>query len=146
MHDFPSDAFGRPITLQELPFWSQVDLQTLRSELKARLKEINAKIDHHKARGIFNKRELNARTYLQIFHNKAHEELQNHGQDQRLDKLEKELHAARRQLKEEKEAHNAANLVLQYRMLKFQTLLGERFGKDVIQEIAEETNRLTANE
>ena len=31
-------------------------------------------------------------------------------------------------------------------MLKFQTLLGERFGKDVIQEIAEETNRLTANE
>ena len=90
-------------SLQELPFWSQVDLQTLRSELKARLKEINAKIEHHKNRGIFNKRELNARTYLQVFHNKAYEELQNRWEDQRLDKLEKELHAARRQLKEQKE-------------------------------------------
>ena len=146
MHDFPSEAFGRPVNLQELSFWPQVDLQTLRSELRARLKEINFKIEHHKNRGIFNKRELNARTYLQVFHNKAYEELQNRWEDQRRDKLEKELQTARRQLKEERDAHSAAHQILQYRMLKFQTLLGERFGKDVIQEIAEETNRLTANE
>ena len=101
MHDFPSEAFGRPVNLQELSFWPQVDLQTLRSELRARLKEINFKIEHHKNRGIFNKRELNARTYLQVFHNKAYEELQNRWEDQRRDKLEKELQTARRQLKEE---------------------------------------------
>lgn len=142
MHDFPSDAFGRPISLQELPFWAPIDLQTLRSELKARLKEINTKIEHHKTQGVFNKRQLHARTYLQTFYNKAAEELENYRQDQMLDKTGKELAASRKRLEEERTAH----LATKYRVLKFQTLLSERFGTDVIQEIAEEAIRLTSNE
>jgi hypothetical protein len=51
MHDFPSDAFGRGISLQELSFWSQIDLQTLSGELKARIKEVNAKISRDESRG-----------------------------------------------------------------------------------------------
>ena len=142
MHDFPSEAFGRPVNLQELSFWPQVDLQTLRSELRARLKEINFKIEHHKNRGIFNKRELNARTYLQVFHNKAYEELQNRWEDQRLSRTDKALAVSRQQLEEERAAH----LATKYRVLKFQNLLAEQFGTDVVQEIAEEAIRLTSNE
>ena len=138
MHDFPSDAFGRPVNLQELAFWTQVDLQTLRAELKARIKEVNAKIQRDEARGVWNKRLLNARTYLQTFYSKAHEELENQHQDQKLRKREKDLAAARQQVREQREAH----LKTQFRLLKFQHLLCERFGTDVIQELADEAHRL----
>ena len=141
MHDFPSDAFGRSITLQELPFWSQIDLQTLKSELKARIKEINLKIDHHRSKGIFNKRELSARTYLQVFLNKATEELSDRQRQNMLDKARDDLAIAKKQVREERDFH----LATQFRLLKFQTLLSDRFGKDVIQEIAEEAIRLTPN-
>ena len=137
MHDFPSDAFGRSITLQELPFWSLVDLETLSGELRARIKEVNAKIERNKGRGIFKKRELNARTYLEIYLNKTKEELASRRDQRTLKKLRKELESSKKQIREQTSAH----LKTQFLLLKFQHLLCERFGTEIIQELADEAHR-----
>ena len=139
MHDFSSDAFGRDISLQELSFWSQIDLQTLSGELKARIKEVNAKISRDESRGVYNKRLLNARRYLECYRNKAVQELNNHYQDNKLPKALEELTSLKKQLNEQKYKCQK----LQSLLVNFQRLLAYRFGAEAIQEIAAEATSLT---
>ena len=139
MHDFGSDAFGRDVSLQELPYWSEIDLQTLSGELKALLKEVNTKIARDNTRGVYNKRLLNARTYLECFRNKAVQELNNHYQDNKLPKAQEELTSLKKQLNEQKyQCQKLQNL-----LVNFQRLLTYRFGAEAIQEIAAEATSLT---
>ena len=139
MHDFSSDAIGRDVSLKELPYWSEIDLQTLSGELKARLKEVNTKIARDNTRGVYNKRLLNVRTYLECFRNKAVEELNNHYQDNKLPKALKELTSLKKQLNEQKYKCQK----LQSLLVNFQRLLAYRFGAEAIQEIAAEATSLT---
>ena len=139
MHDFSSDAFGRDVCLQELSFWSQVDLQTLSSELKACIKDINTKISRDEARGVYNKRLLNARRYLECYRNKAVQELNNHYQDNKLPKALEELTSLKKQLNEQKYKCQK----LQSLLVNFHRLLAYRFGVEAIKEIAAEATSLT---
>ena len=139
MHDFPSDAFGRNVSLKELSFWPQIDLQTLSGELKARIKEVNTKIARDEVRGVYNKRLLNARAYLECYRNKAVEELKNHYQDNKLPKAQAELTSLKEQLYEQKNKCQR----LQNLLVNFQRLLAYRFGPEAIQEIAAEAHSLT---
>ena len=139
MHDFSSDAIGRDVSLKELPYWSEIDLQTLSGELKARLKEVNTKIARDNTRGVYNKRLLNVRTYLECFRNKAVQELNNHYQDNKLPKAQEELTSLKKQLNEQKyQCQKLQNL-----LVNFQRLLAYRFGAEAIQEIAAEATSLT---
>ena len=139
MHDFPSNAIGRDVSLKELPYWSEIDLQTLSGELKARLKEVNTKIARDNTRGVYNKRLLNVRTYLECFRNKAVQELNNHYQDNKLPKAQEELTSLKKQLNEQKyQCQKLQNL-----LVNFQRLLAYRFGAEAIQEIAAEATSLT---
>ena len=139
MHDFPSDAFGRDISLKELSFWSQIDLQTLSAELKARIKEINVKITRDEARGVWNKRLLNARSYLECYRNKVVQELVNHYHDGGLRNAQEEVTSLKKQLNDQEYKHQK----LQNLLVTFQRLLASRFGAETIQEIAAEAHRLT---
>ena len=139
MHDFSSDAFGRDISLQELSFWSQIDLQTLSGELKARIREVNAKISRDESRGVYNKRLLNARRYLECYRNKAVQELNNHYQDNKLPKALEELTSLKKQLNEQKYKCQK----LQSLLVNFHRLLAYRFGVEAIKEIAAEAISLT---
>ena len=139
MHDFFSDAFGRDVSLQELPYWSEIDLQTLSGELKARLKEVNTKIARDNTRGVYNKRLLNVRTYLECYRNKAVEELSNHYQDNKLPRAQAELTSLKKQLNEQKyKCQELQNL-----LVNFQRLLAYRFGAEAIQEVAAKAASLT---
>ena len=139
MHDFPSDAFGRDISLNELSFWSQIDLQTLSGELKARIKEVNVKISRDEARGVWNKRLLNARSYLECYRNKVVQELINHYHDGGLRNAQEELTILKKQLAH----HKNRSQTLQDFVFNFQRLLAHRFGAETIQEIATEAHGLT---
>ena len=139
MHDFPSEAFGRDISLNELSFWSQIDLQTLSGELKARIKEINVKISRDEARGVWNKRLLNARSYLECYRNKVVQELVNHYNDGGLRNAQEKLTILKKQLNDQKYKHQK----LQNLLVTFQRLLAYRFGAETIQEIAAEASGLT---
>ena len=139
MHDFPSDAFGRDISLNELSFWSQIDLQTLSGELKARIKEVNVKISRDEARGVWNKRLLNARSYLECYRNKVVQELINHYHDGGLRNAQEELTILKKQLAH----HKNRSQTLQDFVFNFQRLLAHRFGAETIQEIAAEAHGLT---
>ena len=139
MHDYRSDALGRDVSLNELAYWSVIDLQTLCGELKARIREANTKLSHDHGRGVYNKRLLNARTYMEVFRNKAVQELESQLQDSQLPKAKQEVANLQKQLNQQKYETQR----LQNCLHKFQRLLSYRFGPEVVREIASEAIRLT---
>ena len=141
MHDFPSDAFGRDVSLKELSFWSQIDLQTLSGELKARIKEVNTKISRDEARSVYNKRLLNVRSYLECFRNKAVQELNNHYQDKTLVKARQEIFSLKKQLKDTDDEYRHLRIF----MHNLQKALVRRFGAEELQEAVADAKGLTPN-
>ena len=139
MHDFSSEAFGRDVKIHELSYWSLIDLQTLSGELKARLKEINLKISRDEERGVYNKRLINARMYLQCYRNKAIEELNNHSQDSQLAKAKQELTGLKRQLKDQEDKYRQLKIF----MFNLQRAFVRRFGKEAVETVAAEARGLT---